>query len=39
MRNQTWKQIVESGTLAVAYVGILALLFYPVLDAGGYFAA
>lgn len=38
MRNRIWKEIAESGALAAAYAGILALLFYPVLEAGGYLA-
>lgn len=39
MRNRTWLEIAEGGALAVVYLGILVFLLYPVLEAGGYFAA
>lgn len=38
----TWKKavtMIESFGVGVVYVGIVALLLYPALQAGGYFAS
>jgi hypothetical protein len=39
MWSRIWKEIAGSGALVIGYVAIVALLFYPVLEAGGYLTA
>ncbi len=39
MRKIHWSAVLESVGVAVAYIAVIALLFYPVVQAGGYLAA